>query len=121
LDLWIEIVGKNFIVKKSRIDSLPGGSVFPLEYSKFAELYGQKVIEAEVVPLPLATAEQVERIDALVTALNITVDEVEKLQKKFDIDEWSELTQEQAIKGIAYFESKLNAINTPAIQAKKGK
>lgn len=118
LDLWVEIVGKNFIIKKSRIDSLPQGQVFPLEYNKFAELYGQKVIEADVVPLPLATDEQVKRIDALVEALNISQDEIEKLKKKFDVDEWSELTQEQISKGIAYFEAKLNAINAPA---KKGK
>lgn len=125
LDLWVEIVGKNFIVKKSRIDSLPGGSVFPLEYAKFAELYGQNVIEADVVPLPLATKEQIERIDSLVKALNITVEEVEKLQKKFDVDEWSELTQEQIVKGISYFEAKLNAINNPVKEVstdkKKGK
>jgi hypothetical protein len=125
LDLWCEIVGKNFIVKKSRIDSLPQGQSFPLEYTKFAELYGQNVIEAAVVPLPLATTIQVERIEALINALNITVEEVEKLQKKFDIDEWSELTQEQANKGIAYFEAKLNAINKPVteqpVATKKGK
>lgn len=118
LDLWVEIVGKNFIVKKSRIESLPGGSVFPLEYSKFAELYGQNVIEAEVVPLPLATSEQVERIEKLINALNITSEEIEKLKKKFDIDEWSELTQEQALKGISYFDAKLNAINNPTPKGK---
>lgn len=120
-DLWVEIVGKNFIVKKSRIDSLPGGSVFPLEYAKFAELYGQNVIEAEVVPVLLATDEQVERINALVKALNVSEEEIEKLQKKFDVDEWSELTNEQITKGIAYFEAKLNAINPATTATKKGK
>lgn len=120
LDLWVEIVGKTFIVKKSRIDSLPGNSVFPLEYAKFAELYGQTVIEAEVVPVALATPEQVERISFLISALNVSPEEVEKLQKKFDVDEWAELTQDQIIKGISYFEAKLNAIN-PTVTAKKGK
>ena len=119
LDLWIEIVGKNFIIKKSRIDSLSQGSVFPLEYARFAELYGQNVIEAEVVPLPLATKEQIERLESLISALNIGSEEVDKLKKKLDVDEWSELTQEQIVKGIAYYEAKINAINKPEVKKEK--
>lgn len=121
LDLWCEIVGKNFIVKKSRIDSLPQGGIFPLEYNKFAELYGQAVIESDVKPVAIATPDQVERIMSLITALNITQEEIEKLQKKFDVEEWSELTQEQITKGIAYFEAKLTAINPSSAPVKKGK
>lgn len=121
LDLWCEIVGKTFIVKKSRIDSLPQGQAFPLEYSKFAELYGQAVIEAQTNPIQLATADQVARIEILISALNVQPEEIEKLKKKFDVDEWCELTGEQIAKGISYFETKLTAINTPSTNEKKGK
>lgn len=121
LDIWIEIQNRNFIVKKSRIDSLPQGSSFPLEYSKFAELYGKEIIEKESTPVAIALPEQVTRIEALIAALNVPAEEIEKLKKKFDVDEWSELTQDQISKGIAYFEAKLNALNPAATVAKKGK
>ena len=84
LDLWVELIGKNFVVKKSRVDSLPQGQAFPLEYSKFAELYGQGVMEAPVVPVLIATPEQVERIETLIKTLNVSNEEVEKLKKKFE-------------------------------------
>jgi adenylate kinase family enzyme len=122
IDIWLEMKGKNFVVRKSRIESFQENLVFSREYSKFAELFGSDIINKDVEPIILATEAQVERINQLVSALNVSVEEVEKLQKKFDVDEWAELTNEQITKGIVYFEAKLNAI-TPAASApaKKGK
>ena len=120
IDIWLEMKGKNFIVRKSRIESFQENLVFSREYSKFAELFGSDIINKDVEPIILATEEQVDRIMQLVQSLNISADEVEKLQKKFDVDEWAELTQDQIAKGIAYFEAKLTAIN-PATATKKGK
>lgn len=113
LDLWIEIVGKNFIVKKSRIETFPQGGVFPLEYGKFAELYGQKVIESEVVPVVLATEAQIDRVKLLVETLNIKQEDIDKNFKKMSVEDWTEMTSDQINKVIGVFEAKLNAINKP--------
>jgi hypothetical protein len=121
LDLWLEIKDKNFIVRKSRIEAFKENMVFARDYAKFAELFGVETINKTVEPIVLATAQQVERINSLCQALNVSADEIEKLQKKFDVDTWAELTGEQITKGIAYFEAKLKAINTPAEAVKKGK
>ena len=111
LDLWVEIVGKNFIVKKSRIDSFPQGNIFPLEYAKFAELYGQQVIEADVVPLPLATPEQVARVKLLISTLNISEELIEKNMKKMDVDAFEEMTYNQITNVIETFEKRLSDIS----------
>lgn len=111
LDLWVEIVGKNFVIKKSRIESLPQGGAFPLEYSKFAELYGQDVIESDVMPIELASDEQIKRAKLLVHTLNIKEEDVEKNMKKMSVESWEEMTSEQINKVIGIFENKLKAIN----------
>ena len=111
IDLWLELKGKNFIVRKSRIESFQENLVFSREYSKFEELFGVETINKVVVPIVLATPAQVERINSLCQALNVGADEIEKLQKKFDVDSWDELTNEQITKGISHFEAKLKLIN----------
>lgn len=97
LDLWIEIQrgGKTFLIKKSRIESLPQDSSMPLSYEKFAEVYGADIIEAPVVPADLATQEQIEKIKTLIEALNIDQSQIDKWFKKVDVDEWEEMTVKQ--------------------------
>jgi len=97
LDLWVEIPkgGKTFIVKKSRIDSLPQDDSMPLSYEKFADVYGAKIIEAPVVPADLATDDQIAKVKKLVEILNIEEDQIAKWFKKADVDDWFEMTSKQ--------------------------
>jgi len=97
LDLWIEIPkgGKTFIVKKSRIDSLPQDDSMPLSYEKFADVYGADIIEAPVVPADLATDEQIAKVKKLVEILNVEEDQIAKWFKKADVDDWFEMTSKQ--------------------------
>jgi hypothetical protein len=97
LDLWIEIPkgGKTFIVKKSRIDSLPQDDSMPLSYEKFADVYGSDIIEAPVVPADLATDEQIAKVKKLVEILNVEEDQIAKWFKKADVDDWFEMTSKQ--------------------------
>ena len=97
LDLWCEILkgGKNFVVRKSRIESLPQGSTFPLAYEKFAELYGREVMESSSVPVGMATEAQVKRIKELITALNVPAEQIQKWYKKVNAEEWEDMTSIQ--------------------------
>jgi len=97
LDLWIEIQrgGKTFLIKKSRIESLPQDDSMPLSYEKFAEVYGADIIEAPVVPADLATEKQIEKIKSLIETLNIDQTQIDKWFKKVDVDDWDEMTSKQ--------------------------
>jgi len=97
LDLWIEIAkgGKTFIVRKSRIDSLPQESSMPLSYDHFAEVYGKTIIEKEVKLTDLASKDQIKSIKKKIEALNIDEDKVAKWFKKVDVEEWEEMTKVQ--------------------------
>lgn len=97
LDLWIEIIkgGKNFIVRKSRIESLVQESTLPLSFEKFSEIYGAKIIESETTPVEMANEIQIRKITELVTALSIPEEQVGKWFKKVDVDDWSEMSSTQ--------------------------
>ena len=110
IDLWLEIKSKNFIVRKSRIESFKEDMVFPREYSKFSELYGQDILNKVVVPIILASDKEIERVKFLIEALNIKEEDVEKNLKKMDVDSFEEMTTEQITKIINIFESKLKLI-----------
>jgi len=109
LDLWIEIAkgGKTFIVKKSRISSLPQGDSFPLSYDKFKDLYGAEVLESEHTPLILATPEEVARLNALVDGLKVDKEVVDKWLTKCDVETFGDMSQAQIQSLIAYCEKKI--------------
>ena len=97
LDLWIEILkgSKTFQVKKSRITNLVQGDTYPLSFDKFKELYGAETIEREVVPVQLASIEEVSRLLSLIEGLKIDTEQQEKWLKKCGVDEYSEMSSEQ--------------------------
>ncbi len=97
LDLWIEIMkgGKTFMIRKSRIESLPQETSMPLSYGAFADVYGKDIIEAEAKPADLASAEQISKIEELISVLNVGEEQIGKWFKKTDVDEWSEMTKKQ--------------------------
>lgn len=97
LDLWIEIMkgGKTFMIRKSRIESLPQDSSMPLSYTKFADVYGKDIIESDAKPADMATSEQLKKIHELIKALNIDSDQIDKWKKKVDVDSFDEMTSVQ--------------------------
>lgn len=109
LDLWIQINtgGKTFVVKKSRIDSLPQGDSFPLSYDKFKDLYGADILESEHTPLVLATPEEVARLNTLVEGLKVDAETVGKWLTKCDVDTFADMSQTQIQSLIAYCEKKI--------------
>lgn len=109
LDLAIEIVkgGKTFFVKKSRITGLPQGDSFPLSYEKFADIYGRSVIEKEVIPVVLATAEDVSRLVKLCEGLKVDAETQDKWLSKCGVDNFSEMSLEQIKSLITFCEKQI--------------
>ncbi len=112
LDLWIEIMkgGKTFMIRKSRIESLPQDSSMPLSYDKFADVYGKDIIESKSKPTDLATTDQQKEVVSLIEALNVSDDQIDKWFKKCDVDDWSEMTSTQILGLINFLKSKINNI-----------
>ncbi len=120
LDLWIEIPrgGKTFLVKKSRIESLPQDASMPLTYEKFIEVYGQKVVEGNVKQITLANYAQLAQLEELIKTLNIGEEQQEKVLKTFDAETWEELSEEQIQKCIEGLQKKIKSLTETT---KKGK
>lgn len=104
LDLWLEVYksptpnnewkdGK-LIVRKSRIESMPQGLIFDMNYDKFSELFGKEIIERKPVPLQLATEEQLIQLNKLMEALNVSEEAKSKVLKGFKSESFEELTSE---------------------------
>ena len=97
LDLFLEILPghKTFLIKKSRVESLPQGSSMPLDFKHFSEIYGSDVLNSAAIPAELATKDQIDRILKLIEALNITPEQIEKWFSKVDVESWEEMTTKQ--------------------------
>jgi len=65
-------------IGKSRLVGFVEGDTFEWNYAEFAARYGKDVIENEVKPIVLATAEQVAEIGRLIEALNFPPETVQK-------------------------------------------
>jgi len=122
LDLWIEVEESKgdrfFTVKKSRIDSLPKGNTYPLDYSRFAELYGKETIEKSSIPLTMATDEQIAKVTHLTEVVKIEPEEIEKWFTKADVDSWTEMTSEQIQKAIDFLEKKIQSVGNGKARTK---
>jgi hypothetical protein len=96
------------VVRKSRLIGFPDLESFPLEFDDFAARFGKDAIEAPVALITLATPEQVAEITRLLTVLNISETDKEKVLTKAGADNWNELTTEQATATIDWLKKKLN-------------
>jgi len=107
LDLWVEILkgGKNFMIRKSRIESLPQDTSMPLTYDAFADVYGKDIIERASKPADLSSQVQIQSIKNLIEVLNIDADQISKWNKKCDTDSFEEMTSVQ-IQGLIEFLNK---------------
>lgn len=85
-------------------------SDFEWSYDNFCKFYGKNVLEKEVKPVKLASAEQVARIKELVEIVNVSDEEITKWYTKADVDSFSEMTEEQIVKCIKFLEAKLDGV-----------
>lgn len=97
LNLWIELVqtGKrrDIVVRKSRIEGFILGNSYPADYDTFAKLYGTEIINKPSEQITLATPEQVADAKGLVAFRNISEEDQRKALKKYDVEQWEELSE----------------------------
>lgn len=97
LNLWIELVqtGKrrDVVVRKSRIEGFILGNSYPADYETFAKLYGGDIINKPSEQITLATAEQVADAKGLIAFRNISEEDQKKALKKYDVEQWEELSE----------------------------
>lgn len=107
LDLWLEIVGRTIVVRKTRLKQFPEGSVFPRDYATFARMFGEEKLGSISKPIIMATKDQVDRITTLFKTLNVPEESIKKMLDKFDVESLEQLTTEQIENGIIVYEKKL--------------
>ena len=111
LNLWVELVqtGKrrDVVVRKSRIEGFILGNSYPADYETFAKLYGSDVMAKAPEQMTLATADQIAEAMGLMTTFNVSLEDQKKALKKYDVDEWQELSTAEIGKIIDGLKSKL--------------
>lgn len=92
---------------KSRLMGFPEGERFDWSYAEFAERYGKDVIEKEVKPIVLASAEQVAEINRLMSLVKLPDGTTEKWLTKAAVDTFEEMDTETIAKCIEFLKSKI--------------
>lgn len=94
-------------IGKSRLTGFPGGERFDWSFQSFADRYGKDVIEKEVVPVVLASPEEVAEINHLLGVVKLPEGTVEKWLTKAGADEFDEMSSETIQACIAHLKGKL--------------
>jgi hypothetical protein len=102
LALHITKIGKTRTarVSKSRLTPFPDEDRFDWNYETFAERYGRSVIESAAKATKMATPEQIKKLEGLISALNVTPENVAKLLEKASAETFDEVPTETADKWI---------------------
>lgn len=86
LALHIQKAGasRKALVVKSRLVQFPDASRFDWSYDNFAAMYGKQVIEANAVPVRVATPEQIKQYNALLELVKVDPKMLEKWEENCD-------------------------------------
>lgn len=95
------------VTKKSRLLGFPEGESFKLDFAEFSTRYGKDIIEKEVVPIALATPEQVAEINRLVDLLKVDSTTTGKWLEKANAETFAEFNTNQAESVIKNLNSKI--------------
>lgn len=110
------------IISGSAANQFVSNAKFPEEfvwsYENFCKFYGKEIIEKAAVPVMMATAEEVDKLEKMIKVLNLDQEIVNKWLTKTDTDTFSEMTQDQISKCIEYVEKKLEELR-PETKGKK--
>jgi hypothetical protein len=111
LNLWIEMVltgrQRSIVVRKSRLSGFVLGNSYPAEYATFAKLYGKDILDKPQEPVILATKDQISEAKRLMEVFNISDEEQKKGLKKYDAEDYDELTADQVSTVISNLNARL--------------
>jgi hypothetical protein len=94
-------------IGKSRLLGFPEGEMFEWSYESFAERYGKDIIEAEAKQIVLASPEQIAEVKRLLDVVKVADDWQEKVFKKADVEDWSEMDAEKIVAIIETLKGKI--------------
>lgn len=100
------------IVRKTRLEGFPDGDSFDFSYAEILRRYGADAIERDVVPVALATPEQVTKLKGLVDMVKLPEGQVEAWLKKANVDSFEDMPGESVAKCISFVEAKVSAAAT---------
>lgn len=111
LNLWLEMVitgrQRSVVVRKSRLSGFTLGNSYPADYATFAKLYGKDILEKAPETVVLATKDQISEVKRLLEVFNVSEDDQKKGLKKYDVDDFVELSTEQAAQMISNLNARL--------------
>lgn len=111
LNLWIEMIltgrQRSIVVRKSRLSGFVLGNSYPAEYATFAKLYGKDILEKPPEQVVLAIPDQIAEVKRLMEVFNISDEDQRKGLKKYDVDDFAELSNEQISQMILNLNSRL--------------
>ena len=94
-------------VGKSRLTGFPEGERFEWGYGEFSTRYGKDVIEKEVVPVILASPEQVAEVTRLLGIVKLPDGVVEKWFTKASVDSFEEMNADTINACIKFLQEKI--------------
>jgi hypothetical protein len=94
-------------VGKSRLLGFPEGDRLDWSYASFAERYGKDVIEKEVVPVVLATPEQLAELQRLLDIVKLPDGVTDKWLSRAGADSYAEMATDQIAACIDYLNKTL--------------
>lgn len=110
LDLTMNIVkaGDRRLARvvKSRLEEFPESSAFDWSYQKFAELYGQEIIESQGKQLVLATPEQLTELQYLLSIVKLPEDLQAKWFKAAKVESFEEMDTAKIAGVISHIKTK---------------
>lgn len=95
-------------IGKSRLPSFPEHDNFDWSYREFASRYGKDVIEKEAAPLVLATPEQIEELNRLLSVVKMADDWQAKVFKAASVDDWAEMDSDKIESCLKLLKAKIN-------------
>lgn len=117
-DLVFRVERKNgdLIAHKIKERAEIGSEKFPLEfiwsYDNFLKFYGKEIIEKEAVPVAMATAGQVLRLEELIKTVKVDDETLQKWLTKADVEEWAEMDEKTILKCVEFLEEKIENVKT---------
>ena len=126
-DLVFRVERKNgdLIAYKVKERAELGKEKFPVEfiwsYVNFCKFYGKQIIEKEVIPVKMATKEQIERVNKLIGIVKVENEILMKWFSRADVDNFDEMNEEQIVKVIEFLEKKVEGLVDKNIEIAKKK
>lgn len=104
LHVALNVVNRKAVVMATRYEEFPKGSSFDWNYAEFSKRYGCDSIEATSTPVVMASIEQVQQLELLLSVRKDAETLTEKWLKAADADSFTEMKAEQISKCIDYLQ-----------------